>query len=76
LSRKVIGGGKVKFDYIKFNEILLSQGLMLKELSEKCGIAEALLSRYKNNRAKPGIKNLCKLAKALGCEAKNLMSEV
>ena len=67
---------KMEFDYIKFNEILIRQGLMLKELSKKCKIAESILSRYKNGRTKPGIKNLCKLAKALECEAKDLMSEV
>ena len=67
---------KMEFDYIKFNEILISQGLMLKELSKKCKIAESTLSRYKNGRTKPGIKNLCQLTKALECEAKDLMSEV
>lgn len=43
------------------------QGVTQQELAERCGWAQPLANAYLTGNKEPGISNLAKMAKALGC---------
>lgn len=65
ILRKEIGRNIRKF--------LVYRGMSQQELSEKCGITQAMLSRYINGTSMPGIDKLYNLAAALNCHVDDLL---
>ena len=53
-------------------KVIDSKGLKQKWIAEQMGIAPTVLSRWVNNRGKPSIDNLFKLAEVLDCKADDL----
>lgn len=56
----------------RINEQLDKRGLKKKWVAEQMGIAPTILSRWANNRGKPSIDNLFKLARVIGCKVDDL----
>ena len=53
-------------------ELRINAVISQKELSEKSGIAQEMISRYETGKYIPTIKNVYKLATALECSADDL----
>lgn len=51
---------------LKIKQMRLNRGWTQRELSEKSGIDQEVISMYENNKRNPLPKNLAKLAKAFG----------
>lgn len=51
------------------------RGLSIKALSEKSGVAAALISNYEHGKSVPGTINANRLAKALGCSYEALVGK-
>ena len=58
----------------RLNEILKEKGLSQRELSEKCGITEATISRYINNQRIPKMDIFKKIADTLNVDVSVLLS--
>ena len=56
----------------KLREMRKRKGLTQKELAEKIGVSESYICQVENGKM-ISIKKLDKLAKILGCEAKELL---
>lgn len=50
------------------------QGLTLTQLSESSGLSVPFLSQVENNRAKPSLRSLAAIAKALSCNVIDIMT--
>lgn len=59
----------------KVNDLMKSQGINQKKLSELSGIAESSLSRYLHSTQRPRIDVVVNIAKALHVETKYLLDE-
>lgn len=55
---------------------ILTSGLSQGDIASRCGITEAMLSRYIHGTSLPGVDKLCALAKALGCRISDLTGEM
>jgi len=56
-------------------EIRKQRGLTQKELSEKSGVARISIARYESGKVIPGALNLMKLAKAMECNAEEIITK-
>lgn len=56
----------------QIGKVIDSKGLKQKWVAEQMGIAPTVLSRWVNNRGKPSIDNLFKLAEILDCKVDDL----
>jgi transcriptional regulator with XRE-family HTH domain len=52
-----------------------NRGLSQGEIAERCGITEAMLSRYIHGTSTPGIDKIYKLAAVLSCRVVDIMGE-
>lgn len=56
-------------------KLLQTRGIPQSEIAEKCGITEAMLSRYIHGTSMPGIDKVYSLAATLGCRAIDIIGE-
>lgn len=63
----------MKFNIYKFCTIIAEKEITLSELSRQTKIDTANLSRYKRGQREPNLKNIGKIAKALGIDAADLI---
>lgn len=56
----------------KLREMRLKRGLTQQELADKIGVSESYISQIENGKM-VSIKKLDKMAKALGCEPRDLL---
>ncbi len=63
----------MKFNIYKFCTIIAEKEITLSELSKRTKIDTANLSRYKRGQRNPGLKNIGKIAKALGIDAADII---
>ena len=56
-------------------KLIMTRGLPQSEIASKCGITEAMLSRYIPGPSLPGVDKLCILARVLGCRISELTGE-
>lgn len=59
----------------KLRRARLQSGLRLKDLAEKAGCSESMLSRIENDRAAPSLSSLHRLCKALSINVSTLLEE-
>lgn len=59
---------------LKIKEIRINRGLTQKELSKLSGISESYIGDLERNEKEPTISILCKLAKALKVDIKELFN--
>lgn len=55
--------------------LILTRGISQAEISERCGITPAMLSRYLHGTSMPGIDKVYALAAILGCRTVDIMGE-
>lgn len=63
----------MKFNIYKFCTIIAEKEITLSELSRQTKIDTANLSRYKRGQREPNLKNIGKIAKALGIDAADII---
>ena len=63
----------MKFNIYKFCTIIAEKEITLSELSKRTKIDTANLSSYKRGQRNPGLKNIGKIAKALGIDAADII---
>jgi predicted XRE-type DNA-binding protein len=56
-------------------KIIMTRGMPQSEIAEKCGITEAMLSRYIHGTSMPGVDKIYALASALDCRAIDILGE-
>ncbi|WP_337970035.1 helix-turn-helix transcriptional regulator [Virgibacillus salexigens] len=56
----------------KIGEVIESKGLKHKWVAEKVGVYPTVLSRWINNRGKPSLERIFKLAHVLNCKVDDL----
>lgn len=56
-------------------KVILTRAIPQSEIAEKCGITEAMLSRYIHGTSMPGIDKVYALASVLGCRAIDIIGE-
>lgn len=56
----------------RINEVLNERGLKQVWVAKQMGINQTVLSRWANNRGKPSVDRLFKLAKVIGCKVDDL----
>lgn len=56
----------------RIREVIDSKGLKHRWVAEQMGIAPTVLSRWANNRGKPSVDRLFKLAEILNCKVDDL----
>ena len=56
-------------------KVVQSRGMPQSDIAEKCGVTEAMLSRYIHGTSMPGIDKVYALAAALGCRAIDIIGE-
>jgi predicted XRE-type DNA-binding protein len=57
-------------------KVIMTRGLPQSEIASKCGITEAMLSRYIHGTSLPGVDKLCILARVLDCRISELTGEI
>lgn len=67
LLRKEIG--------YNLKNLILTRGISQAEISERCGITPAMLSRYLHGTSMPGIDKVYALASILGCRTVDILGE-
>ena len=56
-------------------KVVLTRGIAQSDIAEKCGITEAMLSRYIHGTSMPGVDKIYALATALGCRVVDILGE-
>jgi predicted XRE-type DNA-binding protein len=56
-------------------KIIMTRGMPQSEIAEKCGITEAMLSRYIHGTSMPGVDKIYALASALDCRTIDILGE-
>lgn len=56
-------------------KIVIARGMAQSDIAERCGITEAMLSRYIHGTSMPGVDKIYALASALGCRAIDIIGE-
>lgn len=56
-------------------KVILTRGIAQSDIAAKCGITEAMLSRYIHGTSMPGVDKLYSIAAALGCRVADLLDE-
>lgn len=59
----------------KLKAIRRERGLSQRELAKRTGINYVTISKYETGRVAPGLANVEKIARALGCLVNDLISE-
>lgn len=59
----------------KFRHVRSLRGFSLDELSSKCGLSKTYLSEIENNKKRPSMKSLERIAKSLGADASFFMDD-
>lgn len=56
-------------------KVVSARGLAQREIAEKCGITDAMLSRYIHGTSMPGVDKVYALADVLGCRITDILSD-
>ena len=56
-------------------KVLNTRSMTQSEIAEKCGITEAMLSRYIHGTSMPGVEKVYTLAAVLGCRITDLLGD-
>jgi transcriptional regulator with XRE-family HTH domain len=57
-------------------QVRLSRGWTQSQLAERCGMDQSAIAHFESNRRQPTLRNLIKLADALGCSLDQLVGRV
>lgn len=56
-------------------KLILARGIPQSDIAEKCGITEAMLSRYIHGTSMPGVDKIYALASALSCRTIDVLGD-
>jgi DNA-binding Xre family transcriptional regulator len=57
-------------------KLILSRGIPQSDIAAKCGVTEAMISRYIHGTSMPGLDKLYSIADALGCRITDILSDL
>ena len=58
----------------RFKELRTARGLSIRKLAEEAGVSTETVYSLEHGRRQPSVRTLGKIARALGVEAKDLLS--